>query len=98
MTIRGRGPGLLPAASPTSMSGNRVAPILDQVVARFRKDDVVIVSHGGMMVAMWAYMTGRWDETQVPANCGIMLVEHRHGRFLEPQLIRNQQSQSDAGG
>ena len=50
------------------------------------------------MVSMWAYMTGRWDDAPVPANCAIVLVEHRQGQFLKPQLIGNQQSQRDAGG
>ena len=76
---------------------DRVGPILDELVARFSDDDVV-VSHGGVMVSMWAHMTGRWDDAHVPANCGIVLVEHRQGQFLRPQLIGNQQSQRDAGG
>jgi broad specificity phosphatase PhoE len=77
---------------------DRVGPILDELVARFSDEDVVVVSHGGVMVSMWAYMTGRWDDAHVPANCGIVLVEHRQGQFLKPQLIGNQQSQRDAGG
>ncbi len=77
---------------------DRVGPILDELIARFSDEDVVVVSHGGVMVSMWAYMTGRWDDAQVPANCGIVLVEHRQGKFLKPQLIGNQQSQRDAGG
>jgi len=34
----------------------------------------------------------------VPPNCGIVLVEHREGKFLEPQVIGGQQSQRHAGG
>src|SRR5208337_595408 len=56
---------------------DRVAPTLDELVARFSHEDVVIVSDGGVMVAMWAYMTSRWDDAPVPVNCGIVLVEHR---------------------
>ena len=77
---------------------DRVGPILDQLVARFSHEDVVVVSHGGVMVSMWAYMTGRWDDAPAPANCAIVLVEHRQGQFLKPQLIGNQHSQRDAGG
>jgi broad specificity phosphatase PhoE len=77
---------------------DRVGPILDQLVARFPDEDIVVVSHGGVMVSMWAHMTGRWDDAHVPANCGIVLVEHRQGQFRKPQLIGNQQSQRDAGG
>ena len=77
---------------------DRVAPILNELVARFSGEDIVVVSHGGVMVAMWAYMTNRWDAAPVSANCGIVPVEHRQGRFLKPELIGNQQSQADAGG
>jgi broad specificity phosphatase PhoE len=77
---------------------DRVGPILDELVARFVDDDVAVVSHGGVMLAMWAYMTGRWEDAHVPPNCGIVLVEHRAGKFLKPQVIGGQQSQRHAGG
>ena len=77
---------------------DRVGPILDELVARFPDDDVVVVSHGGVMVSMWAHMTSRWDDAHVPANCGIIVVEHRGGEFQRPQVIGDQQSQRDAGG
>ncbi len=77
---------------------DRVGPILDELVVRFPDDDVVVVSHGGVMVSMWAYVTGRWEDAHVPPNCGIVLVEHREGRFLKPQVIGNQSSQRHAGG
>ncbi|HEY6418606.1 MAG TPA: histidine phosphatase family protein [Candidatus Binataceae bacterium] len=77
---------------------DRVGPILDALVARFPNDDIVVVSHGGVMVAMWAYITGDWNGAHVPANCGIVMVEHRQGRYLEPQVIGDVRSQRDAGG
>jgi broad specificity phosphatase PhoE len=77
---------------------DRVGPILDELVARFPDDDIVVVSHGGVMVAMWAHMTGRWDDAPVPPNCGILLVEHRLGRYLEPQVIGDWGPPRDAGG
>jgi broad specificity phosphatase PhoE len=69
---------------------DRVGPILDELVARFSDEDIVVVSHAGVMVAMWAHLTGRWDDAPVPANCAVVLVEHRQGRFLGPQLIGKQ--------
>lgn len=77
---------------------DRVGPILDELIARFPDDDVVVVSHGGAMVAMWSHMTGDWEGAHVPANCGIVMVEHRAGRYLKPQVIGDSQSQRDAGG
>ena len=77
---------------------DRVGPILDEIASRFPHDDVVVVSHGGVMVSMWAYMTGRWDDAHVPSNCGIILVEHREGKFMRPRVIGEDQSQRHAGG
>jgi broad specificity phosphatase PhoE len=77
---------------------DRVGPILDELAARFPDDDAIVVSHGGVMVAMWAYMTGRWEDAHVPGNCGIILAEHRNGKFLKPQVIGDGQSQRHAGG
>lgn len=76
----------------------RVGPILDELIARFAGGDVVVVSHGGVMVSMWAHMTGGWEGAHVPANCGIVLVEHQAGRYLKPQVIDDSQSQRHAGG
>ncbi|HVA76550.1 MAG TPA: histidine phosphatase family protein [Candidatus Binataceae bacterium] len=76
----------------------RVGPILDELIARFAADDVVVVSHGGVMVAMWAHMTGDWEGAHVPANCGIVMVEHQAGRYQKPQVIGDSQSDRHAGG
>jgi broad specificity phosphatase PhoE len=77
---------------------NRVGPILDELVMRYRDDDIVVVSHGGVMVAMWAHMTGRWDDAPVPPNCGILLVEHRPGRYFEPRVLGEWDTPREAGG
>jgi broad specificity phosphatase PhoE len=76
----------------------RVGPILDELVVRFSEDDVVVVSHGGVMVSMWAHMTGSWGDAPVPANCAIVMVEHRQGRYLRPRLVGEQRLARDAGG
>jgi probable phosphoglycerate mutase len=77
---------------------DRVGPILDETIARFPADDVIIVSHGGVMVAMWAHMTGDWRGAHAPANCGIVVVEHRDGSYLEPQVTGDTRSQRHTGG
>ena len=77
---------------------NRVGPILDEIVARFPDDDVAVVSHGGVMVAMWAHMTGRWEDAPIPANCAIVLAEHRQGKYLQPYLLGDAHSRHGAGG
>ncbi len=59
----------------------RSGPALDRIAREEADREVVIVSHGGVMRAMRAYVTGVWDGAHIPANCGIIVVEHEAGRF-----------------
>jgi broad specificity phosphatase PhoE len=77
---------------------NRIGPVLDELKARFPSDDVVVVSHGGVMFAMWAHITGRWEGAQITPNCGIIVVEHRDGGYLAPEVIGEGWRERDAGG
>jgi probable phosphoglycerate mutase len=65
----------------------RVGPIIDRLAAAHPTRDVVVVSHGGVMMALWAHVTDVWDNAHVPPNCGIVLIEHRDGRYSEPRAI-----------
>jgi probable phosphoglycerate mutase len=65
----------------------RVGPILDRLAKAHLPRDVVVVSHGGVMKTLWAYITGKWDDAHVPRNCGIMLVEHGEGGYSRLQVI-----------
>ena len=77
---------------------NRVGPILDRLAAAHPARDVVVVSHGGVMMALWAHVTGVWDNAHVPPNCGIIVVEHHSKGYLAPQIIGDGVSAKDAGG
>jgi broad specificity phosphatase PhoE len=79
----------------------RTAPVLDRIARQYASDEVVVVSHGGVMRALWAHVTGRWDDAHVPANCGIVLIEHDAGRYLPPPRIVGaglDPAESEAGG
>src|ERR1700693_5156997 len=76
----------------------RVAPILDRLATAHPSRDVVVVSHGGVMMALWAHVTGVWDNAHVPPNCGIILVEHHSKGYMAPQIIGDGVSAKDAGG
>ena len=76
----------------------RVAPILDRLAAAHPSKDVVVVSHGGVMTCLWAYVTGRWEEAHVPTNCGIVLIEHGPNGYAAPQILAGEISAADAGG
>ena len=76
----------------------RVAPVLDRVAAKYSEDEIVIVSHGGVMRAAWAHVSGRWEDAHVPPNCGIVVIEHRGGRYREPEVVHGETSARETGG
>ena len=76
----------------------RVSPILDRLAATHPSRDVVVVSHGGVMMALWAHVTGVWDNAHVPPNCGIILIEHDRGGYSQPQIIGNETREQFTGG
>ena len=65
----------------------RITAAFDLLRQRFPEHEVVVVSHGGVMLAMWAHLTGQWRGAHLPGNCGIVLVEHEGEGFLPPQVI-----------
>jgi broad specificity phosphatase PhoE len=76
----------------------RVGPILDRLAQANVGRDVVVVSHGGVMKALWAHVTGEWDGAHTPPNCGIVLVEHGSRGYARPQVIGAVASAEHAGG
>ena len=76
----------------------RVAPVLDRVAAKYPDDEIVIVSHGGVMACFWAYVTGSWENAHVPPNCGIVLVEHTPQGYSQPRVIDDAPSTLQPGG
>ena len=75
----------------------RVAPKLDSVIHKYPEDEIVVVSHGGVMRAVWAHVTGSWENAHVPPNCGIVVIEHHGGRYREPEVVHGE-SASESGG
>jgi len=76
----------------------RAAPVVERLAAEHPTRDVVIVSHGGVMLALWAHFSGSWNSAFVPTNCAIMVVEHDSGRFQTPVAIGDQKSAEHTGG
>jgi broad specificity phosphatase PhoE len=76
----------------------RVAPILDRLAAAHTSREVVVVSHGGVMTVLWAYVAGKWDDAHVPPNCGLVLIEHGPQGYLPPRVIDGPEGVLDAGG
>ena len=76
----------------------RVAPVLDRLAAAHPSKDVIVVSHGGVMLCLWAYAAGSWDAAHAPPKCGMVLIEHGPNGYSQPQVIDAAISAKDAGG
>jgi len=60
----------------------RVGPVLDRVARDGVSSNVVVVSHGAVMTALWWHMTGDWPKPgSVVRNAGVVLVEHRGDHY-----------------
>ena len=68
----------------------RVVPVFEHITAEGSGRDIVIVSHGGVMLALCAYVTGSWDGITVTPNAGIVVVEHRAGRYSAPLILADE--------
>lgn len=66
----------------------RVVPVFERLRCAGAGEDVVVVSHGGVMLALCAYVSGTWDGLAVTPNAGIVVVEH-HGATcrLTPPIV-----------
>jgi len=62
---------------------------LDRVAAGAAGNDVVVVSHGGVMMALWWHVTGEWRTGKVARNAGLVVVEHEAGRWRGATVIED---------
>lgn len=65
----------------------RVIVAIEQIRRRYPDHELVVVSHGGVMLSMWAHLTGNWEAAHLPPNCGIVLIEHDADRLHPPQIL-----------
>ena len=65
----------------------RAGAALDRVAETAPEHDVVVVSHGGVMRALWRHVTGEWQTGSVVRNAGIILVERRAGSYENAQIV-----------
>ncbi len=64
----------------------RVVPATLRIAEANPTTDVVIVSHGGVMLTLSAHFAGTWEGLQVAHNCGIIVVEH-DGKHYGPPVV-----------
>jgi broad specificity phosphatase PhoE len=66
----------------------RVVAAVQGLLQRYPDNEIVIVSHGGVMLAVWAHIVGQWHGAHLPPNCGIVLVEHNNQRMQMPRILQ----------
>jgi len=67
----------------------RVVPVIDRLAREHPGKEVVIVSHGGVMLSLWAHVTGSWEGAIVPGNCEVIVIEHASGRYHPPKVVND---------
>lgn len=65
----------------------RAGAVLDRVARTCDATDVVVVSHGAVMHALWWHVTGEWSRARVARNAGIVVVEHEAGTYRDATAI-----------
>jgi probable phosphoglycerate mutase len=65
----------------------RAGRVLDRLAREAPGDEVVVVSHGAVMMALWRHVTGNWGTGGVARNAGVVLVEHEGGRWVGATAI-----------
>lgn len=65
----------------------RVIVAIEELRQRYAGREIVVVSHGGVMLSVWAHIAGAWHGAHLPPNCGIVLVEHDHRQMYPPLIV-----------
>jgi broad specificity phosphatase PhoE len=69
----------------------RVMAAVDKLLSYYAQNEIVIVSHGGVMLSVWAHITGQWHGAHLPPNCGIVLIEHDGRRMRTPKIVQGKE-------
>jgi broad specificity phosphatase PhoE len=68
----------------------RVLPVIHRVAAEYADREILIVCHGAVIQAVWAHLSGTWENSVVPPNCGMIEidfeVEAGSCKFGQPRL------------
>jgi probable phosphoglycerate mutase len=71
----------------------RAGAVLDGLVADAPDADVVVVSHGAVMLALARHVRGQWGTGGVVGNAGMLVVEHEDGAWGDAKSLH---TESDA--
>lgn len=67
----------------------RAGAVVDRLAREAGARDVVVVSHGAVMRALWWHMTGAWEEAKIARNAGLVVAEHRGGAYLRVTAVED---------
>lgn len=65
----------------------RVAPVFDRLARSARGEEVVLVSHAGVMQSICAHLTETWTDAPIPGNAEILVVELNGEWYSEPRRL-----------
>jgi probable phosphoglycerate mutase len=64
----------------------RALPAVLRIAQSSPDSDVVLVSHGGTIRALWAHAAGGWEETHTVANGSLLVIPHDGESLGRPDL------------
>jgi probable phosphoglycerate mutase len=65
----------------------RVAPVFDRLARASRGQEVVVVSHAGVMQSICAHLTETWRDAPIPGNAEVLVVELNGEWYSEPRRL-----------
>jgi probable phosphoglycerate mutase len=68
---------------------DRAVPVLQRLARASIGHDVIVVSHGGVMLALCAFFGGGWESQTVTPNAGIVVVEHTGDTYTLPIRVED---------
>ncbi len=75
----------------------RAGPVVDDLLVR--KEQSVVVSHGGVMLALRAHINGHWEHSSVSGNCEVLVVvADGEGRFRVRSADEHHEASGDGSG
>ncbi len=75
----------------------RIAPVLTRLARENRDRELVVVSHGAVMMTAWIHLTGAIAGAQVPSNCGMIVIEHDGAWLKSPTIVESEEESEDRG-
>jgi broad specificity phosphatase PhoE len=61
----------------------RAGAVLDRLVTAAPDDELIVVSHGAVMMALDRHVRGAWGPGKVVDNAGVVVVEHENGAWVD---------------